>query len=104
VIVEIDNEGSVTIQQAEDLRAFKVVSHLQDPAAADSALGNAKAGRVDAGHAWINPQWLLKRSPNASSAEWMLRFDKMLEYARSSGYLSDQGEIRAHIDWIIGRP
>jgi hypothetical protein len=100
VIVEIDNEAKVTIQQAEDLRAFKVASHLKELAAVDSALGNAKAGRVEGGYAWVNPQWLLKQSPNSSSTEWMLRFDKMLEYARSSGYLNNQGEIRAHIDWI----
>jgi hypothetical protein len=100
MIVEIENESRVTVQQAEDLRAFKIVSHLKDLAAADSALSSAKAGRVEGGYAWVNPQWLLKHSPNASSAEWMLRFDKMLQYARSSGYLNDQGEIRAHIDWI----
>lgn len=70
-------------------------------------LASSGAGRlIDEGeegepdHAWISAGWLRGAAAGRVHASWEDHLVKMLDKARSHGWLSDDGDlVRAHISW-----
>jgi hypothetical protein len=85
--------------EPDNFRDFKVVAETAKDRLEEvgEALKAAGAGAVDAGHAWISEAWL--RANKSGEAAWDEGFGKMLEFARSKGWVDDKGNIRAHIEW-----
>jgi len=70
----------VTLHEADDFTAFKVVADLPD-------------------HAWVGREALTQLAgPKADDPEWREGLDKMLAYADSKGWTNDAGAIRAHVE------
>ncbi len=69
---------SVTLHEPDDFRAFSVVV-------------------PEVEHAWVDPGQVIALADGAG-AEWRGSFDGMVEYARSKGWVRDDGAIRAHVE------
>lgn len=88
---------SVEIEQVDDLAAFSVASDLPR-ADLDARLRAAGLGRTADEHVWIDAEPLRSAASALTTApDWHDGFDRMLEYARSKGWLDDAGAIRAHV-------
>lgn len=64
------------------------------PEMADRVLAR---GRVDADHLWIEVGYLKELASVGEDAERSAKFDSMIAYARSKGWVNDSDEVRAHL-------
>jgi hypothetical protein len=93
VIVEIA-AGGTRLLEADDFHSFKVVT--DDPA---SLAAGGVLARVEGGHAWVLTEAVRELAGAARTPEWEERFDGMLEFARSHGWVDDEaGAVRAHVE------
>jgi len=93
--VIIDRRGP-RLDDAANLRAFAV--HLEDGCVPGDDLGACGIWSPDGQHAWIEPDWLREQAgPLAEDAGWQSGFSAMIDFARSKGWLDEQGRIRAHV-------
>jgi len=81
------------LEDIDNFRAFKIVlAPGQRPAF--EALG-----RVDGDHVWLDRAWLESQGRPADP-DWAKGFAGMIGYAEKSGWVDDQGAIRAHIETL----
>jgi hypothetical protein len=94
--------GRPHVRDAGDCGRFHVESTL-GPADLDPALRAASAGHgADDGDAWISIDWVRSEAgaaaPGSLGTDWPVRFDAMVDYARSKGWLDGPGtHVRAHV-------
>ncbi len=91
---------NLTIQREEldDLKALSCDVHRssEDRFTVSEAMA-AIGGRLAAEHAWVPIAWLGESNDEA----WRRQFDKMIDYARSKGWVEENGAlVRAHVNWI----
>ena len=95
-------DGSVTLEDKDNFRAFKLVIE-GGPARLDQArraLMNI-AELTDDSHAWIFEQALRQRPEVANDATWQTNLGTMIEKARPHGWIDEQKKaIKAHIEWV----
>ena len=93
--VIIDSAGP-KLEEADNLRAFAV--ELKVPREAAQDLGGCGVWSADGAHLFVEPDWLRRQAGSlADDAGWQRNFAGMVEFARSKGWLDDQGRIRAHV-------
>ena len=101
MFVKVAADGSVSLEEKDNFRAFKVVVEC-GPARLDQ-VRRALSGTAevqDQGHAWIYQQALRKRPEVAGDAAWQSNLDSMIEKARPHGWVDDAKKaIKAHIEW-----
>ncbi|MCU0270817.1 MAG: hypothetical protein MUF83_19535 [Acidimicrobiales bacterium] len=77
--------------------------HLEVPGSTDLELidetvASQGAGRLVGGDAWISIVWLRAHAEGNVGDDWPMRFQKMLDYAGSKGWLNDDRTyVRGHI-------
>jgi hypothetical protein len=92
-------KGEIALAQPEDTASFKVVSDAAVPADLDRLLRGAGWGRLDGEAAMISVAAVERAASGRVPPEWADRFGKMLDYARTKGWLSpDGGAIQAHVE------
>ena len=96
--IRILKDLKTRLEDPDNLRDFKVVADSAKDSLdqVGAALAAAGAGIIDAGHAWISERWL--RAQNGDAA-WQEGLGKVVDYARSKGWVDENGRIRAHIEW-----
>ena len=98
--VNVPAAGAVTLEDADNFRAFevRVAGAQQSGSALAGRLGGA-AARVDEGHVWVSDAWL--RAQGAPKGEaWLTDFEKMIGFARKQGWVDEGTQaVRAHIEW-----
>ena len=101
MFVKVAADGSVTLEDHNNFRAFKLMVE-GGPARADQvrrALTNT-AELIDNSHAWIFEQALRQRPEVAQDTAWQANLGTMIEKARPHGWIDDQRKaIKAHIEW-----
>ena len=88
----------VTLEQAEDFRAFRI--EVQDDVSGDAlrrAL-NGVAALEGESHAWVSEAALRTFPAVRDNAEWQKKLDGMIAFARTRGWVNESGAIRAHIE------
>jgi len=99
MFVQVANDGGVTLQDAENFRAFKLVvggGEARLDAARQALSGTADV--PDAATAWISPTALV--ALHGADAAWEQSLAAMIEKARPHGWIHpDTGAIRAHIEY-----
>jgi hypothetical protein len=101
MFVKLAADGSVTLEDRDNFRAFKLVVE-GGPARLDQArraLMNT-AELPDQNDAWIFEQALRQRSEVANDAAWQQNLGAMIEKAKPYGWIDEKKKaIKAHIEW-----
>jgi hypothetical protein len=96
--VFVDGLGRFRVHEAQDLTGLKLVTGLsQDQLhkAFDDKHGPVFPG--NSRHVWISQDWLRAQGP--ADATWTSQFEKMMQYARSKGWVHPTGgAIRVHVE------
>jgi hypothetical protein len=102
MFVKLAAGGTVTLEDRDNFRAFKlVVEGDQSELAAASRTLAGTADLTDATHAWIFESALRGRPEVAADAAWQQNLGTMIEKARPHGWVDDQRKaIKAHIEWV----
>ncbi|UUZ62663.1 SDR family oxidoreductase [Polaromonas sp. P1-6] len=94
--VHLTNAGAITLDEPSVFNRLDVLVDPQSPERLEQAI--ARIGSRDgADHVRLSPSVLRFLSSDAGSAEWDARFDAMISYAASNGWLDEQGRVRAHL-------
>jgi hypothetical protein len=100
VIVRVDVRGAepqVSLAEPDDFKAFKLVLTDDRPSLATQLAGTGIAGVEE--HAWIEIDAVRRLAGDAATPEWEDSFSKMLDYARSKGWVDDErATVRAHVE------
>ncbi len=95
VIVRIEDNGSVCLREAADLRCFSISMPVTE--AARTVL--AELGQLDGpGHAWIAPEQVRALAGDVPSG-WIEEFAATIAYAVGKGWTDASGALRAHIEY-----
>jgi hypothetical protein len=96
--VSVDERASVSLQERDNFKAFKVVTQLPRTALQNALDTCGNVGWIDAsGHAWVFESWL--RAQGAAAGERAAPFEAMVGFARKQGWWdSERSAIRAHIE------
>lgn len=85
--------NSIVLSDAENFRALD--AEIEGPLR--KAVEVDGIAHQDDNHVWIDIETLAALS-GVQPADWRERFDKMIDYARSKGWVDDSvGAVRAHI-------
>lgn len=97
-MVIVVGEETVELRDPTDCKGFHV--ETADVTSLGDALGAAGAGRMDGDDALVAVEWVKAAADEAGvGAGWLDDFEAMLGYARSKGWLTDDGaHIRAHVE------
>lgn len=93
--------ADVSLEEPDDCTRFSVVVEgAGDAPSVGAALEARGAGRMaEDDHAWIDTRWVTQAATGRVGDGWPQRFAAMLEYARTNGWLDDEGSsIRAHVE------
>lgn len=102
MFVKLSATGSVSLEDRDNFRAFKLVveggrARLDQ---ARRALANT-AELPDDKTAWIYEQALRQRPEVANDTAWQASFGTMMEKAKPHGWIDEQKKaIKAHIEWV----
>jgi hypothetical protein len=101
MFVKVYADHSVTLEEAENFRAFKVVL-TGSPAILDTAR-KALAGIAelpDDKTAWVSEAALRRFAGVAQDAAWQQNLSAMIEKAKPHGWIDEARKaIKAHIEW-----
>ena len=101
MFVKLSATGSVTLEDRDNFRAFKLVveggpARLEQ---ARRALADT-AELPDQATAWIFEQALRQRTEVAGDTAWQGNLGAMMEKAKPHGWINEQKKaIKAHIEW-----
>lgn len=94
--VHLTNAGAITLCEPSVFNRLDVLVDPQSPQRLEQAI--ARIGSRDgADHVRLSPSVLRFLSGHAGSAEWEAKFNAMIDYAASNGWLDEQGFLRAHL-------
>ncbi|HEY5024825.1 MAG TPA: hypothetical protein VII76_07600 [Acidimicrobiales bacterium] len=103
VVVDVEAEpATVVVEDPADCGRFHVaVRGGGDSGALDGALRSNAVGVLDAdGEALVDVGAVRRLAAGSVGETWEADFGAMLDYARSKGWLSEDGtSIRAHVEW-----
>jgi hypothetical protein len=93
--------AAVTLVEPDDLTRFDVVVlGSADRGELDQALVGSSVGRTLDGDALVTVDAVRRLAAGLVAESWEADFAAMLDYARSRGWLTDDGrEIQAHVEW-----
>ncbi|GAA4901776.1 hypothetical protein EV188_10995 [Actinomycetospora succinea] len=103
MIVQLSAD-SAHVAEPDDCARLHVTTSL--PAdAVDGALRGAGIGRLDAEDALLDLEVLRTRArAGAREPDWDEKWTKMIDYARSKGWVTpDDGAVRAHVEYGADR-
>lgn len=91
----------VTLEEPDDCTRFHLaVVGGPDIGRVFGALVDAAAGRLDGDHALITIDAVRRMAAGRVGDDWDARFDGMLAYARTKGWIDDTGHaIQAHLEY-----
>jgi hypothetical protein len=89
------------LAEPDDCTTFSVVVDPElDTETVRALLAEYKAGTLteDAKYVFVPPEALRALAGGRTGADWASRFEKMLAYAATKGWISENGDVRGHID------
>jgi hypothetical protein len=97
----VSDPPAVSLLEPDDCTRFDVVVHGPgDDDLLGRVLAGSAIGRVEGGEALVSVVAIRRLASVSVSEEWEADFRAMLDYARSRGWLADDGlDIRAHVEW-----
>jgi hypothetical protein len=108
MIVEViggaDEVPEARVADVDDLKRLHVAVGAVTDEEADQALRAAGLGRLEDGSAWLDAAALRAAAQaRATVPDWAGQWDRMVEFARSRGWVSDDGAtLQAHVEPAAG--
>jgi hypothetical protein len=103
MFVEVRVGGGVTVREGDDCKRLHLQATGLSTPDVESALKASEAGQLmEDGDARIRVRWLHETALSAGQVapDWQARWDGMMAYADSSGWLSPDGaEVRVHCQY-----
>ena len=98
-IVITTDPDAVILDEPDVFTSFAVTAPADATADLDARLG--PIGTYDGEHVWVDREELAALAgPKATDPDWQSGLAAMVDYARKSGFLSEDGTaIRAHVEW-----
>ena len=90
----------LTLEEPDDCTRFSLRAEGIGPSDAEEALARDGVGTLAGDDAFIDPNVLRRLAAGKTGSKWDERFDAMVAYARSKGWISESGAIQAHCDWV----
>jgi len=80
-----------------ELHADLILTELRDA----SDFGSLKVVASQPSHIWVTREELASLAGKvAEDPAWLQGLEKMFDYAASHGWLSEDGAVRAHVEWV----
>ncbi len=96
MIVNITRDA-VRLDESDDMKRLHATADRSVDI--DRTLRSHDAGAADTKHALISIRWIRDEAGELSeSADWDIRFESMLSYARSKGWVIERQFLQAHIE------
>jgi hypothetical protein len=94
---------SVTLVEPDDCGRFHLVAvGAQDPARLGEVLAGVGLGCLAGEDVFVRVDAVRSLAAGRVGEAWDADFDRMLDYARSKGWLDETGEaIQAHMEWDV---
>ncbi len=106
VVVELPG-GRTELTGPDDFSGFSVAvlgeGTQKDLATAVAASGLGRMG-IDGAHVVVLPAALRRLARDGVDAAWEAGFEAMCAYARTKGWIEDDGAILAHVEWRLSAP
>lgn len=88
------SSAGVTLVDRDNFGAFAV--EVVGEVDLAGALGGI--GETDGEHVYLDVPAVKGLAGDGATAEWVADFDKMIEFARSKGWVDEAGRVRAHVE------
>jgi hypothetical protein len=88
-----------TLEEPDDCTRFHLRAQGVGPVDAGAALENEDIGTLTGDDAYLRPDAIRRLAAGRTGSKWDDRFESMVAYARSKGWVSENGAIQAHCDW-----
>ena len=97
MILHIDTErNSVLVGEPDDCKRLCAV--ISGAGNIDTALGPLGSADADDAHLWIKVEALKRAAMPTHDVDWSTRFDAMIEYAKSKGWIdTSKTRVRVHL-------
>jgi hypothetical protein len=97
--IHVDDTGRFDAHEVENLNALKLVTRLTVPQLLSAFDRQPTFGFLaNADHVWMARDWLLAQGPPGDES-WTHKFQKMLDYARSKGWMHPLFPmVRVHVE------
>ena len=101
MFVKLGIDGTVSLEDRDNFRAFKLVVEGAPKRLDQARRALANIAEIeDETHAWIYEQALRQRPEVAGDNTWQSNLGAMIEKAKPHGWIDEQKKaIKAHIEW-----
>ena len=101
MFVKLGIDGTVSLEDRDNFRAFKLVVEGAPKRLDQARRALANIAEIeDETHAWIYEQALRQRPEVAGNNTWQTNLGAMIEKAKPHGWIDEQKKaIKAHIEW-----
>jgi hypothetical protein len=102
MIISVHATNDVTLDEAQNFRAFKVVINIPDATLEEARVALAGTATMpDRDTAWVSVEALRQWRGVKDDAEWQKNLDTMIEKAKPHGWIDEANNaIKAHVEWI----
>ena len=98
--IQISPNGALTLEDADNMKAFSIVeaAGTSDAGRAECALANIAEAAED-NHYWIDAEAVIRLSAKNNDPQWVDGFWDMLKMAEAYGYSDMQARrVKAHVE------
>jgi hypothetical protein len=101
MIISVHATNDITLDDANDFRAFKVVVNIPDATLEEARVALAGLATLpDRDTAWVSADALRAWRSVKDDAEWQKGFETMIEKAKPQGWIDEANKaIKAHVEW-----
>lgn len=104
MIINVSTDGSVALQNSNDLRSLSLRGARPNTDTARTALAeNGLELTPESDHGFVSAEVLRALAVDDHvDPSWSSEFDAMVAYAVSKGWTHDDGRLRVHSEWDDG--
>lgn len=101
MIISVHATNDVTLDDAQNFRAFKVAVLIPDASLEEAQHALAGIATLpDRDTAWVSMDALRQWRGVKDDADWQKNFDAMIEKAKPHGWIDEANKaIKAHVEW-----